>query len=108
MDETLIDDFLERIKTEGRSSPAGMHWMAFHELLSHHAGQAGTERPPMPLILAASGEADSTKHRRLGEQLHWALEHGVLVEALQFLNALQPDQWNWGTAESWHRSSYWK
>jgi hypothetical protein len=62
----------------------------------------------MPLILAASGEADSTKHQRLGEQLHWAQEHGVLVEALQFLNALQPDQWNWGTAENWHRSSYWK
>jgi hypothetical protein len=108
MDDALIDDFLERIKTEGRSSPAGMHWMAFHELLCSHAGAVGAKRPPMPLILAASGEADSTKHQRLGEQLRWAQEHGVLVEALQFLNALQPDQWNWGTAENWRRSSYWK
>jgi hypothetical protein len=106
MDDPLIKEFLDRIKAEGRSSPAGMHWMAFHDLLTRHASRIGTEAPPMPLILAASGEADNTKHRRLREQLRWALEHGVLAEALQFLNALRPDQWNWGTAENWHRSFY--
>jgi hypothetical protein len=106
MDNALIDEFLDRIKAEGCSSPAGMHWMAFYELLSGHAGRVGAGRPPMPLILAASGEADSTKHRRLGDQLRWALEHGVLAEALQFLNALCPDEWNRRTAENWHRSYY--
>jgi hypothetical protein len=106
MDDALIDDFLERIKTEGRSSPAGMHWMAFHELLCSHAGAVGANRPPMPLILAASGEADSTKHQRLAEQLHWAQANGALTEALQFLSDLAPDRWTRGTAENWHRSAY--
>jgi len=106
MDDALIDDFLERIKTEGRSSPAGMHWMAFYELLCSHAGAVGANRPPMPLILAASGEADSTKHRRLGEQLRWAQANGALTEALQFLSDLAPDRWNRGTAENWYRSAY--
>jgi len=106
MDEALINNFLERIKTEGRSSPAAMHWMAFHELLCSHAGAVGANRPPMPLILAASGEADSTKHRRLGEQLRWAQANGALTEALQFLSDLAPDRWNRGTAENWYRSAY--
>ena len=106
MDDALMNEFLERIKAEGRSSPAGQHWMAFHDLLCHHARAVGANRPPMPLILAASGEADNTKHQRLAEQLRWAQANGALTEALQFLNELPPDRWNQGTAESWYRSSY--
>ena len=106
MDEALIGKFLERIKTEGRSSPAGQHWAAFHDLLCRHAHRVGAERPPVPLILAASGVASSSKHQRLSAQLHWAQVNGVLTEALQFLADLQPDQWNMGAAENWHCSDY--
>lgn len=106
MGETLIDDFLERIKTEERSSPEGQHWLAFHDLLCRHARRVGAERPPVPLILAASGESDNSKHRRLAEQLRWAQANGFLSEALGFLSDLQPNQWNLGTAENWYRSSY--
>lgn len=106
MEEELINEFLERIKAEGRSSPAGQHWLAFHELLCNHARAFGSNRPPVPLILAASGEANSTKHERLAEQLRWAQSNGALREALQFLTELSPDRWNRGTAEDWYRSSY--
>jgi hypothetical protein len=106
MDEALISNFLERIASEGRSSPAGLHWATFHELLCSHVSRIGTGRPPMPLILAASGEANSSKHQRLAEQLQWARANGVLTEALRFLEGLRPDQWNRGTTEDWHRAAY--
>jgi very-short-patch-repair endonuclease len=103
-----ITSFLEKIKSEGRSSPAGQHWMAFHELLCRHATRIGAGRPPVPFILAASGESDSSKHKRLGEQLRWAQANGTLTEALEFLRGLRSDQWNRGIAENWNRSSYWE
>lgn len=108
MDETPITNFLEQIKAEGRSSPAGQYWMAFHEMLCRQASRTVIVRPPMPLILAASGESDFSKHKRLEEQLRWAQENGVLDEAIEFLRGLRPDQWNCGTPENWHRSSYWE
>jgi hypothetical protein len=106
MDEDLIDNFLARLKTEGRSSPLGQHWARFHSLLCGHAGPVPASRPPVPLILAASGESDHTKHRRLAEQLRWAQTNGVLKESLQFLVNLQPDQWNECAAKDWSRSNY--
>ena len=106
MDERLVNRFLERIRTEGRSSPTGQQWAAFHDLLCRHALRVGVERPPVPLILAASGEASSSKHQRLSAQLHWAQVNGVLTEALQFLADLQQDQWNHCAAQNWHRSDY--
>jgi hypothetical protein len=106
MDDASIDNFLGRIKAEDRSSPAGQHWAAFHELLCSHARRLDVRRPPMPLILAASGESDSSKYRRLAEQLHWAQANGVLAEALRFLTDLAPDQWNEGSTENWHRTFY--
>src|SRR6266702_1005740 len=107
-EEHLISTFLEQIKSEGRSTPAGQHWNVFHELLCRHAARIGVGRPPVPFILAASGESDSSKHRRLGEQLRWAQVNGSLKEALEFLRGLRPDQWNRGTVENWDRSSYWE
>jgi hypothetical protein len=105
MDGEPISDLLERLRNEGRSSPSGRHWAAFHDLLCRHARAAGVPRPPMPLILAASGESDNSKHQRLGDQLRWAEAHGVLPEALRLLANLQPDQWNEGNTENWYRSS---
>jgi hypothetical protein len=106
MDEAPICSFLERIRREGRSSPAGQHWATFHDLLSRHAGRVGAVRPPMPLILAASGESDESKFHRLAEQLRWAKVNGFLTEALQYLDDLQTDHWNHCSMEDWHRSTY--
>jgi hypothetical protein len=106
MEQGPINSFLERIKVEGRSSPAGQHWAAFHALLSGCSQPTPAGKPPPPLILAAAGESGDSKHRRLGEQLRWAEANGVLTDALQFLNDLKPDQWNSGSAESWNRSLY--
>jgi hypothetical protein len=82
--------------------------MAFHELLCRHATRAGAGDPPRPFILAASGESNSSKHERLGEQLRWAQANGIIVEALDFLRSLRSDQWNQSTTNNWHKPSYWE
>ena len=108
MDEPTIEQFLSRIRAEGRSSPAGQYWAAFHKLLSSRVGRTGGRRPPMPLILAASGESNAAKHARLAEQLQWAHANGGLAEAMEFLETLEADKWNEGGAETWHQESYWR
>ena len=108
MDEAPIESFMDRIKADGRSSPTGIHWKSFHDLLCRQAVRLGAKRPPVPLILAASGEASSSKHQRLGEQLRWAQANGVLAEALEFLHQLQPDHWNQVATADWYRSGYWQ
>jgi hypothetical protein len=108
MAEAVIDNFMKQLKAEGRSSPAGQHWAKFHEMLCHHSQRIGAGRPPVPLILAASGESDAAKHRRLAEQLYWAETNGVVSEALEFLRGLPEDHWNSNSVEKWNATSYWE
>ena len=105
-DDSQIDEFLMTIKSQSHSSPAGRHWDDFHKLLCQLAAEGKTMRPPMPLILAASGELDAAKHARLGEQLRWAQANGVLAAALAFLKKLDSSNWNHGAAKDWDQSSY--
>ena len=63
-------------------------------------------RPPVPLILAASGESDAAKHNRLRQQLEWADGHGFLPVALSRLAAIPPERWNSGSLGSWHTDNY--
>jgi hypothetical protein len=105
-DEERRQQFLADIKSKGRSSPAGKHWDEFFEFLRRHSSGAG--RPPVPLILAASGASNRTKHKRLSDQLRWAIDQGCLAEALAFLQGLSDDKWNTGSAEEWDRDSYWQ
>jgi hypothetical protein len=79
-----IDQFLSDLKAGGRSSPAGDYWQRFYKLLQTKI-KAGHGNPPVPMILAASGESDDSKHRRLASQLQWALENGCLEAALKYL-----------------------
>jgi hypothetical protein len=100
-----IDQFLSAIKTEGRSSPAGMYWHEFYEFLRTRSNP-GKKQPPVPLILAASGEPDSEKHARLRSQLEWALDNGCVVEAIGYLERLPADEWNSCPLERWGQESY--
>jgi hypothetical protein len=106
MGDEAITTFLSVCKAAGKSAPAGRHWQAFFDLLRRQAESTGAARPPVPLILAASGASDDSKRRRLAEQLRWAHYHGVLAEAMQFLESLDSEGWTHGSAEGWHRSSY--
>ena len=60
----------------------------------------------MPLILAASGEADASKHCRLSKQLFWAHDNACLDEALAYLNGIPADEWSVGSPGQWHQEFY--
>ena len=100
-----VDNFLSEIKTEGRSSPAGRNWRDFWKWLEKRV-PAQIDKPPIPLILAASGASDSTKHDRLREQLMFAERHGFALEAIGWLNSLAYDDWNHGSESNWHQSFF--
>ena len=99
-------EFLARIKSEGRSSPVGKHWDDFHALLRNHQEVRVTDKPPVPLILAASGASDRAKHQRLSDQLDWAIANECLDEAIAFLEKLEIDKWNHGTPDNWDDEFY--
>ena len=106
-DEERRQQFLETIKSLGRSSPTGKYWAEFHALLKRHGRAGEAKGPPVPLILAASGESDRSKHDRLAHQLLWAIDHGCFAEAVTYLEGLADDeQWNIGSADSWDQDYY--
>jgi hypothetical protein len=97
--------WLERIKSQHRSSPEGYAWHQFWQWLGH-AAPKGAGQPPRPLILAASGESASSKFHRLRDQLHWAHDRGILADALRWLDARPLDEWNVCPLERWGESFY--
>lgn len=97
--------FLAALKTQGRSSPAGIAWAEFHRFLAQKR-MADQPAPPVPLILAASGASNATKHERLAEQLKWADMNAILDEAIRYLEAIPTERWNVGSLESWTRENY--
>ena len=104
-DSEKIEQLLELLKSEGRSSPAGRSWAKFHAFLGkHESGQS--DAPPMPLILAASGESDATKHSRPRDQLEWAATHGVLSAAIGWLDGLPVQEWNTSSPAQRGKTSY--
>jgi hypothetical protein len=105
MNQPAIDRFIDQIRSEGRSSPAGQHWHWFWNWLVDHA-PAGAGGPPAPLSMAAAGESEAVKHGRLRAQLIFAHEHGRAEKAIDWLTALDPDHWNCGSAATWHRSNH--
>jgi len=97
-----IEPLLATLKASGRSSPKGIHWHRFVELLRANK-QPGQSDPPPPFILGASGESDAKKHTQLGRQLEWAFENGCLDEAIRYLESVPADQWNSSPVELWSK-----
>src|SRR5260370_11725934 len=100
-----IERFLDSLKTEGRSSPEGLHWNEFYEFLCTKR-LPNRNSPPTPLILGASGEPNLAKHQRLSEQLQWALENGCVEEALRHLQSIPPEKRNSSPLDRWQQHSY--
>lgn len=100
-----LDDFITRLRSEGRSSPGGTAWHKFWLELST-ASRGPADNPPMPLILGASACSNADKLSRLREQLQWASERGRLVESILFLQAIPLEHWNRGGDLNWSRDSY--
>jgi len=61
-DELRISELLASLESKGRHSPSD--WHRFSKFLMAQRRQ-GQPSPPVPLILAASGECAASKHWRL-------------------------------------------
>jgi hypothetical protein len=106
MTDLRIERFLDCIKGECRSSPSGQYWHGFYEfLLSKKRGDQSV--PPVPLILAASGASDASKHKRLSSQLEWALKNDCIEDAISYLENIAVEHWNTCPLEKWEQDSYW-
>ena len=103
--DSRVEEYLSDLKKAGRSSPDGIAWQQFFETLRKRKRSTGGD-PPVPIILAASGESNAVKHRRLGAQLDWARENGCLDEALATLQSIPNDQWNIGSLTRWEKDNY--
>jgi len=99
-------EFLDCLRSEGRSSPEGMHWHDFYVFLQRRKAEPEHPDPPRPLILAASSESDCSKHQRLSDQLDWAIDNNCLHEALEYLKAIDPQRWNRSSVENWDREFF--
>jgi hypothetical protein len=102
-DKQRIDDYLGGLKAEWRSSPEGIYWHRFFELLRSHAQP---DEPPRPFILAGSASSNASKLARLGEQLEWAAQHGCLDEALNYLGSVDRVHWSSCLPEHWDKHSH--
>ena len=106
MDESKIQEFLDESKAQGKASPDGMYWNDFFLFIRKYK-QAGETDPPVPLILAASGESPASKQQRLEAQLEWAQTNNCLEQAIDFLKKLDDQKWVTSPASGWNTSSYW-
>ena len=104
-DWSTAEMWLERIKSQHRSSPEGYAWHRFWKWLEHAAAQ-GAGEPPRPFILGASAESAASKFCRLRDQLRWAHDHGILAAALRWLDARPLEEWNICMPSRWRESFY--
>jgi hypothetical protein len=104
-DWSVAEAWLERTKAANCSSPAAYIWHEFWQWLKRAVPRA-IRKPPVPFILAASAESAANKIRRLSEQLRWAADHGILAEAIAWLDACAPDKWETHDPERWSESFY--
>jgi len=105
LEDPRIQQLLDAVKADERSSPAGLHWQRFYEFLCSKPKTPGT-KPSVPLILAASAEPEPVKHRRLGDQLRWAQENDCLDEAIELLESMPSEHWNHCPIGRWNRDGW--
>jgi hypothetical protein len=105
MDNSRIQNLLDRLKSQEKVAPSGMAWQNFYLMLKRHK-KAGGSDPLVPLILGASAESPASKHWRLQAQLSWAQQNNCLDQALEFLEKLEDYQWDTSPAARWDTDSY--
>ncbi len=104
-DWPTAEAWLERTKSANRSAPAGHAWHESWQWLERTVPNA-TSKPPKPFILAASAESAASKFHRLREQLRWASDHGILAQAIDWLDARPPDKWESHDPKRWGEPFY--
>jgi hypothetical protein len=81
-------------KKNGRVCPQPSKWNEFWQMLPNRKMEGAGWEPPLPLILAAWGEAsDEQKSEVFLQHILWANEHGNLFQIQNFLRGLADNDW---------------
>jgi len=93
-----VEEILAKLAAEERVCPRADKWHELWLMLLnlYEEGLGGDIGPPAPLVLAACGESNSSKHQCLADQLRYAKENGVLDKVVSFLMSLTADEWDCG------------
>ena len=102
-----IQAYLDEIKTQGRSAPAGIHWDKLCKLVRRCSKVDDDEELYNPLILGGHVASHSEKHQRLAHHLKWAERHHCLEEALAYLKVLPDEHWNRSMGDDWTEDYSW-
>ena len=93
-----------------KCSPIALAWKEFHKFLQKHQTSTGhsNEKIPNPLILGGDIANGNEKLERLGEQLKYAENYGILDDALHYLESLSRRDWAFCKDEDWSYVHPWR
>jgi hypothetical protein len=96
MSETpTVDTFITALSAESKVCPQPEKWNQLWQMLPNRRQFGASWEPSLPLILAAWHHASNlAKRERLVLHLRWAEQHQSLPQIIEFLEALEPQDWH--------------
>lgn len=98
---SIVEAYLEWMRIRKKCSPKALAWDKFHKFIRKYQPDNAQEKIPSPLILGGDIANGNEKLERLGEQLQFAEEYGVLDKALEYLEHLKRQEWTFCTPQDW-------
>jgi hypothetical protein len=85
-------ELMALIRKENRVCPLPTRWLEFYRVLQDHA--RGAALPGMPLTGSAwAATPTSAKRMCFREQVEWAVDHGCITPAYEFLKSMPASDW---------------
>jgi hypothetical protein len=88
-------ELMAEIRKEGRICPLPTRWLEFYRVLQDAAHGAALPAPPMSGS-AWAANTPAAKRSCFAAQVAWAVEHGCVPQAYEFLSALPKSDWYYG------------
>ena len=89
------DDLMRETRKDGRVCPLPTRWLEFYRVLQDAA--PGAPLPPPPVTGSAwASTPPNAKRACFAEQAAWAVQHGAVQPAFDFLSSLPRTDWYHG------------
>ena len=85
-------ELMAELRKENRVCPQPTRWLEFYRILQDAAGNEKLPAPPLTGSAWASTPV-SAKRMCFREQAEWAVKHGCVVRAYEFLDKLAKSDW---------------
>jgi len=92
---TSVEELLRCCRENGRICPRPQQWNELYQLLVKTAPTVVSQKPRLPLVLAAWSEtSDQEKQERLEQHVRWAYDHATFDPVATYLRSLPEDKWH--------------